>query len=75
MGKEINKFTVAGNYEYKETENINSAQSSLKSHSLWITLYEMYVLGSEFSLLCRTAVDASYVYILYIYINHIYSLI
>ena len=34
-----NKFTVAGNHEYKETDNINSVKSSLKSHLLWVTLY------------------------------------
>ena len=37
--KERNKFIVAGNREYKETESINPVQSSLKSHPLWVTLY------------------------------------
>ena len=33
------KFTVAGNRRYIETDNINSVQSSVKSHSLWVILY------------------------------------
>ena len=32
-------FIVAENYEYKETDSKNSVQSSLKSNSLWVTLY------------------------------------
>jgi len=40
LGKERNKFLVAENHYYKETGGINSVQSSLKSHPLWITLYE-----------------------------------
>ena len=56
MGKERNKVTVAG------IMNINSVQSSLKSYSLCVTLYEMYIVGSEFSSLWRTAVDVSYIY-------------
>ena len=32
--KERNKFTVAGNHECKETDRINSVQSSLKSQSI-----------------------------------------
>ena len=32
--KERNKFTVPGNYKYKETDSINLLQSSLKSHVL-----------------------------------------
>ena len=28
---EKNKFTIAGNHKYKETNSINSVQSSLKS--------------------------------------------
>ena len=28
---------VAGSYEYMETGSINSIQSSLKSHPLWVT--------------------------------------
>ena len=32
------KFTVPGNFKYKETDGINSVQSSLKSHPLWVTL-------------------------------------
>jgi len=35
--KETNKFTVAGNREYKKKKN--SVQSSLKSYFLWVTLY------------------------------------
>ena len=39
-GKQIlKKFTVSRNHESQETDNINSVQSSLKSHPLWITLY------------------------------------
>ena len=30
---------VAENREYKEADNIDFAQSSLKSHPLWVTLY------------------------------------
>ena len=30
---------VAENHEYNETDSVDSAQSSLKSHPLWITLY------------------------------------
>ena len=37
------KKTVAGNHEYRETDGINSEQSSLKSHSLWVTLYVLRV--------------------------------
>ena len=33
------KLTVAENREYKEADNIDFAQSSLKSHPLWVTLY------------------------------------
>ena len=32
LNKEKNKFTVAGNHKYIETDIINSVQSSLKSH-------------------------------------------
>ena len=32
------QVSVAGNHEYKETVNINSLQSSLKSHPLWVTM-------------------------------------
>ena len=38
--KEINKITVAGNHEYKETDSIKSVNSSLKYHPLWLTLYK-----------------------------------
>ena len=31
---------VEGKSEYKETERINSVQSSLKTHPLWVTLYK-----------------------------------
>ena len=37
----MNKFTVAGNHKYKETDSMNCQQSSLKSHDLWGTLYTM----------------------------------
>ena len=33
------KITVAGNREYKEIDSLNSAQSSMKSHLLWVTVY------------------------------------
>ena len=33
------RFIVAGNHEHKETESINSLQSSPKSHRLRIALY------------------------------------
>ena len=39
MISQSDNFTVAGNHEYKETNGINSVQSSLKSHPLWVTLY------------------------------------
>ena len=32
-------YTVAGNHKYKEIYGINSVQSALKSHPLWVTLY------------------------------------
>ena len=38
------KFAAVRNHEFKETEGINSVQSSLKSHSLWVTLYINYTL-------------------------------
>ena len=34
---------IVGNHEYKEPYTINSAQSSLKSHFLWVTLYNQAV--------------------------------
>jgi len=34
-----NKFTITGNREDKDTDRIYSVQSSLKSHSLCVTLY------------------------------------
>ena len=39
FGKERHMLTFAENREYKEADSINSVQSSLKSHSLWVTLY------------------------------------
>ena len=33
-----NEFNVAENLEYKEACNLNSVQSSLKSHPLWVAL-------------------------------------
>ena len=41
-----NKFSVAGNREYKETDSINFIQSSLKTHPLWVTLavYRYYTI-------------------------------
>ena len=39
VGKEKKQaFTVAGSHKYKK-KILNSAQSSLKSHGLWVTLY------------------------------------
>ena len=32
-------FTVAGSYKNMESDSVNSVQSSLKNHSLWVTLY------------------------------------
>ena len=32
------KITVEGNHEYRETDDINSIQSFLKFHTLWVTL-------------------------------------
>ena len=29
-----------GNHEYKEKDSINSIQSSLKTHPLWVPLYK-----------------------------------
>ena len=40
--KDINKFTVAGNHKCKDTDSINSVQSSLKSRPLWVTIYILY---------------------------------
>jgi len=37
--KKKNKFIVAGNHKYKETDSKHSMQSSLYSHPLWVTLY------------------------------------
>ena len=34
----MNDLEKKENPEYKETDNINSVQSSLKSHPLWVTL-------------------------------------
>ena len=36
QGKKM--LLVAENHEYNETNSVDSAQSSLKSHPLWITL-------------------------------------
>ena len=35
-----NKLTVIENHRHKDTDSINSVQSSLKSHPLWVTLYD-----------------------------------
>ena len=32
-------YIVTGKPEFKETDSINSVQSSLKSHPVWVTLY------------------------------------
>ena len=37
--KKRKNFTVAGNDKFKETVSINSVESSMNSHALWITLY------------------------------------
>ena len=44
-----NKFTVAGNCEYKETDSIKAVQSYLKSHPLWVTLYLKFLKSVFFS--------------------------
>ena len=44
IGNERNKFILAGNQKFKETGSINSVQSSLKSHPLRVTLYEVITL-------------------------------
>ena len=36
--KKRNKFGVAENHDYKETDSENSVQSSLKSHPEWVIL-------------------------------------
>ena len=36
--KQLIRIIVAGIHEYKETNRIHSVQSSLKSHSVWVTL-------------------------------------
>ena len=36
-----NKFTDAENRKCKITDSMNSVQSSLKSHALWVTLYHL----------------------------------
>ena len=41
-------LTVAGNHSFKETGSINSVQSSLNSHPLWVTLYIYnYITGAD----------------------------
>ena len=45
--KERMKFIVAGNHNYTETDGTNFVQSSLKSHSLWITLF--YLMYANFT--------------------------
>ena len=47
FGKERNKFTVAGNCEYKETDLISSAQSSLKFHILFISCISLPIVVSD----------------------------
>ena len=39
MQKKKKQFTDAENQKYKETDSINSLQSSPKSHPMWVTLY------------------------------------
>ena len=41
--KETCFFPVSGNHKYKETDTINSVQSFLKPHSLWVTLYHLSI--------------------------------
>ena len=36
QGKKM--LLVSENHEYNETDSVDSAQSSLKSHPLWVTL-------------------------------------
>jgi len=38
LNLETNKFTVARNYKYKETDCTSFVKSSLKSHVFWVTL-------------------------------------
>ena len=51
FSKEGNKFRVAGNHEHREIDSINSVQSSLKSYSLWVTLYILRVSQKLWTLL------------------------
>ena len=44
FGQERNKFTVSRKHTFKETDNTNSVQSSLRSHSLWVALYLTFFL-------------------------------
>ena len=41
--EEWNKILVAGNHQYRGTDNTNSINSSLKSHSYWVTLYVSFI--------------------------------
>ena len=41
FSKERKKITVEGNNECKETDSINSVQSSQKYHTLCVTLYKV----------------------------------
>ena len=38
LPKKSKKLTVAGNHDYTKTDRVNSVQSSLTSHPLWVTL-------------------------------------
>ena len=41
------KFLVAENHKYNKIEGINSVQSSLKSHPMWVTLYLDIIRGKN----------------------------
>ena len=43
LAEEWNKILVAGNHQYRGTDNTNSINSSLKSHSYWVTLYVSFI--------------------------------
>ena len=47
LEKGRNKFTMAGNHEFKETGSKNSEQSSRKLHPLWVTLWMEFFLVVE----------------------------
>ena len=54
---------VVRSHEYKETDSINSVQSSLKSHPLWVTLYLYYCIFCIFVCLNSCIIISRYRYI------------